>query len=767
MIGMKSMETSKLTARRGLRAAYTAQASSLAILAGIVGVTALPALAQEAAPDAEEGYRTLEAVVTTSRRREESAQDVPISVSAFGPEQIEKNMFQGVDDLVARTPGVSLVSTGARDRKDISIRGVSNFLTTDSVSKVSTFGFYIDDFNVAIGTTNPQIMDLERIEILRGPQGTYFGRNSIGGAINISTVKPDASEFYAEGTAGYASHNTINLEGIVNVPLIEDVLAVRANIKRTESDGHIENINELGGGNNSEYDYGRLALRYTPFDDLTIDLSGTYTDQMVGMREGVPTGVWSSFAEGLFTSTFGEPLEDGVGFYPENDDKVNFNRSQDVGSEFYTLVGKVQYDFDTFSVTSVTGYIKNEQTLFGDIDGSSLDLFYETKPITRDSFSQEVRIQSTDSGPIEWTVGGLYGEDTGDVNQSTYAGSYGFFGLPEGFVITRTIENSTSETKALFGEAVWHATDRLALTGGLRYTEEEVFLQALDESNGQITNQIEGQSATFDEVTPKLSVSYDFTDDLMAYATASKGFKSGGVQLGSAFASSAYDPETLWNYEVGFKSDLMGGRVRVNGALFSMDWTDLQVQFAEGQTSDEGVVSFISGIQNAASASSVGAELDVTALLTDNLLAHFGAGYIDAEFDEFEGAYIDGNLYDLSGEVLPNTPEWTLSADLEYSFAINNELDGFVRTEWSYRDDTQSELRSLVYSGFPWEVPSYNHVNLRAGFSSEQYSVTAYVDNLFDEEYYTNAYQKAFLGGLHVEPSTQTIGINVTIRTGR
>lgn len=727
------------------------------IFAGLTAVSAA-AVAQETTTEVLQ----LDEIVVTSTRRAESIQDVPISISAFSSAEIERNMFSGIDDYLVRAPGVSFVSTGARDRKDIAIRGVSNLLTIDSSKRVSTFGFYIDEFNVATGTTNPQIMDMERIEVLRGPQGTYFGRNAIGGAINITTKKPDATGVYAEGTLGFARYDTYDVEGILNLPIISDKLAVRFNAKHSESDGNIRNINAIGGGNTQDYDYGRVSLRYTPTDRLTVDLAGSYTKEESGMRQGVPSGVPTVLSQSLVGNPLGlrpfVPLPDGVGFYPENRDRVNFNRAQEVGAEFYTVTGRVQYNFDTFSVTSVTGYIDSDQILLGDIDGGSLDLYYESKPIHRDSASQEIRFQSIAGKPVDWTVGGIVGRDRGGSNQYTYVGAARPFGLPQGAFFSPTIESSRSESEAAFAEATWHTTDKLDLTLGARYTKEELEFNSLN-PGGAVIN---GQKASFDSVTPRFAASYDFTDDFTVYGTVSQGFKSGGVQVGTGFQVASYDPEELWNYEAGFKSELLDRRVRLNASVFYMKWKDLQAQFLVQPSGD---VLLVSGIQNAASARSYGTEIELTGLVTEHFTVNVGGSYTKAEFEDFEGAFIDNVLHDLSGRELPNAPEFTFNADAEYRRPVTASINGFARLEWFYRDSVRPSLQALVYNGFPWEVPSFSHTNLRFGIEGGRYTVTAYVDNLFDKEYYTNAYEKAFLGGMYVEPSFQSYGIRVSVRT--
>lgn len=715
-----------------------------------------PAWAQDS------GRHALEEITVTAQRREQSLRDVPISVTAFSEDLIARANFQSVDDYFSVTPNVSFTSSGSRDRKELSIRGITNQLASDNNIRPNTFGFYIDEFNVAAGTSNPQVVDIERIEILRGPQGTYYGRNAVGGAINITTNQPK-QEFELEGSIGYSSFDTIDTHAIINVPVISDKLAVRLVGRFTESDGNIKNINPVGGGNDSTYKYGKGIVRFTPNESLTIDLTAAYTHEKVGMREGVPSGVLAPFSEGLYGSITNVAIPDGVGFWPENTNRVNFNRPQSVGTEWYYLTGRIRYDAESFSIVSITGYIDSKSFIEGDIDGSSHDLFYETKPISRDSLSQELRVQSQGDGPLDWSFGVMAARDRGDTNQVTWAGADNPFALPEGFAVTSTFSDAKSESYAVFGEAVWHVNERLSLTLGGRYTHEKQDVQQYNTSSGVINSQVD-DSASFDDFSPRVSVGYVLSDDMNAYATVSRGFKAGGVQINPILADNSYDSEVLWNYEVGVKGEFFNRRLRINTALFYMDWKDLQTEFAFGVVDQNNVISFESGIQNAASARSYGVELEAQALLTPNFTVGGGLGYLNAKFDQYEGAFVEGRQVDLSGAQIPNSPKWTLNANAEYTVDLSDEYSGFIRAEWFYRSGIVANTSGLIFTGFPWEVPGYNSTNLRVGVQNEKFSLTGYVENLFDKKYYTNAYEKAFIGGIYLEPSKQVFGARLTMK---
>jgi iron complex outermembrane receptor protein len=201
---------------------------------------------------------SLEEVVVTAERRTENIREVPISITVFDADAITQQNFQGVDSYFAQTPNVSFTSEGTRDRKELSLRGISDQLSPDNNIKEGSFGFYIDEFNVAQGTSNPEIVDIDRIEILRGPQGTYFGRNAVGGAINITTKQP-TNEFFAEASSQYSSFNTVDSHVILNLPLIDNLLAVRIVGQDETSDGNIKNINPIAAATTASTRMGRSS----------------------------------------------------------------------------------------------------------------------------------------------------------------------------------------------------------------------------------------------------------------------------------------------------------------------------------------------------------------------------------------------------------------------------------------------------------------------------------------------------------------------------
>lgn len=717
---------------------------------------------------AQEGLE-IEEVIVTAQRREQSLQEVPISISAFTSEEIEKYMFKDVSDYITATPNAGFISNGARAKKKISIRGVSSFSGgADGLDDAggATVGFYIDDFSVANSTINPPIMDIERIEILRGPQATYFGRGAMGGGISITTNKPD-NDLFGSVMLDYGRFNTKDIEGVFNVPVVEDVFAMRANLKYADSDGNIENTNEIGGGNEYEYKYARLSARYTPTENLTVDFTLYSTREDVGMREGVPSGVFSTFAGNVLYSNFpdrdgdglADPDPNGVGFYPENRNRVNFGNPQNVGTDSDSGVLRIDYTTNDLLITSITGYVSSELFINGDIDGGSPDFFNEFRNNADESFSQEVRIQNTSDSRLQWTLGGIYAHDEKTRRHRTFVGAEEIFGIPEFFVISSGDSEGDADVWAVFGQVDYSVTDALTISLGGRYTEDRQ-TATLFSFTGSRVNSVSADEK-FGDFSPRLAFRYQASENTNFYGTISKGFKAGGVQVPPfPTFSDSFDEETLWNYEIGVKTDLLDNRLRLNAALFYMDWDGLQVEFEESGLDDEGNLVIFNGLDNAEKSTSKGAELTATALLTEDIVANLSIGYLDAKFDELT-QFLDGENRVFDGRTIPRSPKWTIAADVEYGFDVSPTLDGFVRAEWQYRDNYTAETNAYLRpeGAYPWYVPSYDFVNLRAGIVHEGFSIAVYAENLFDSNFYTNAYEHAYIGGTFLEPSFRTYGV--------
>ena len=339
---------------------------------------------------------SLEEVVVTAQRRVESVQDVPISVSVFTAEDLAKANVTEAKNYLQFSPNVAFTEDGQVGNRgiNIAIRGVSDVGLSEVVT-ANSVGYYIDEFNVgtvANGVINPSLSDIERIEVLRGPQGTYFGRNALAGALNITTKKPEQT-FYAEASARAERFNTWGVGGVLNVPL-SDKVALRLVADYNESDGMIENVNPEGEPNSGyETKDVRVALRAQPSDQATIDFSISHTDETNGFDADTNSGVLDLDTQSIWSDV--DPIDDQLGFYPRNQRKVNHDAPERNDIEYTIANLRFAYQFDGVELRSITGYIDSTMDRQFDQDVVSADVIRRTNAFEGESYSQELRLQST------------------------------------------------------------------------------------------------------------------------------------------------------------------------------------------------------------------------------------------------------------------------------------------------------------------------------------------------------------------------------------
>ncbi|MEM9530967.1 MAG: TonB-dependent receptor [Pseudomonadota bacterium] len=756
----------------------TTNARNLSVLAVSVSL-ALPLLPQVAVAQA-----ALEEIVVTAQRREQSLQDVPLSVTAFTAGELEKASISEAKDYLALSPNVSFSEDGEAGNRsiNISIRGVGN-VDLGEVSTANSIGYYIDELNVGSvtnGTINPQLQDMERIEVLRGPQGTYFGRNSLGGAINITTIKPN-DKLYGELIARGGNFGGLGVQATGNLP-VSDTFMLRGVIAYDEGDGFVRNVNPNGAPNSGfEYLTGRVSARFLPSDNVTIDLSVTHTDEEEGHDGGVGSGVLDLDTQSIFGSSFA-PIDDQLGFFPENQRLVNHNTPELNNNQFTIVNGRINWSLGDYEIRSITGFISSESERVFDQDNISADAIIRFNDYEGDSFSQEFRIASVGGETFNWTAGLYYAKDEIEQFNSIQAGTEGSYTnpvtgevigllppIPAGFRINEN--NRVFETKsfAIFGDATFDVSDQLSLTIGARYTDDDVDNRFFDvvAFEGAVPDLSGGDS--FTDFSPRVVARYALSEQTNLYGSVSRGYKAGGVDL-NVDAITTFDAEELTNYEFGFKSELNDGRTRLAGAVFFLDWEDLQVQTNFLAVPGD-ISSAIEKTLNAGTASSAGFEVELTTLLSDSFTLALAAGYLDSEFDSFPNAVLaGGNAVDLSGSELPNTPDLTASAVLDYGFDIGGN-EAFARLEVNHRASTAGDLEGLAapqlgLPDFPYQIDSYTVANLRAGIDMGALRFNAFIENVFDKEYYNGTQDNFGLAGIRVRPHPRVYGLSVSYRFG-
>lgn len=737
-------------------------------------------------PPAERNASELQEVVVTAQRRTESLQEVPISISAFTDTDLERSGITEARDYLALSPNVSFADDGQTGNRSIriAIRGVSNVSLGDRAVP-NALGYYIDDFNVgtvANGTINPALLDVQRVEVLRGPQGTYFGRNSSGGAINITTNLPD-NKWFAE-VAGYGGNfDTNGGRLIVNAP-ITDTFFLRGVVGFESSTGIVKNVNPTGTPN-SGYDQtdARLAARWLINNRFTADFSYTHSHDSEGLDADVNTGVLELDTISIEGPGF-RPISNGLGFYPQNQSLVNhslyeWNRNQlDSGNL------RLSYDFDNFTLKSITGDIKTSNSRMFDEDAVSVNTIYRHNEWHAESYGEELRLQSKPGGPIDWVVGALYARDKvslynlvalGTEFTYTYPDTGMTVGLAPPFPNLPVNENTsgyTDRSLAAYGEITWRPFDRWAFTFGGRFTQDQIDDTVTGlVAFGTAEPNLAGNS-TFNDFSPRVVAGYKLTDDSNLFASASHGYKAGGHDLNYVSGTSvvnAFDPEKVWSYEVGYKSEFWEHRALLNASVFYMRWKDLQAELNYLAIPGD-ISSAVQVTENAASASSKGIDLEARVRPIEPLTLGLSAGYLRATFDSFPSAVVYGVPVDLSGLDLPQSPHFTGSAIVEWAQQITTKVSGYVRYEEAYRSGSESNLEGVAagrlgLGSFPFQMPSFAVANLHAGVSDGGWSVNGSVDNLFDKEYYTGTGDHFGFGGVRVRPHPRMWRLELVYRT--
>lgn len=725
----------------------------------------------------------LEEVTVTAQRREQSLQDVPISMSAFTDTTIERYDIKDAQDYLSMTPNVSYAEEGERGARSIkiSIRGIGNLGGLDIGSDaVSVFYDEVNLNTISQGTANPQMHDIERVEVLRGPQGTYFGTNASGGALSIVPKKPNDTPF-ASVEAGVGNYGAWTAGAIINTP-VRDNLFMRTVAFYEVTPGIVKNVNPVGGDSSGEYRDFRYSVRYLPIEGLTLDASLAYTNITEGIPELVATGVLPPNTIRLTPRGF-TAIDDGLGFYPHNTRHVNLSvpgsgvrQSPYFDTEVTLFTGAATYDAGRFTVKAITGYVDSSSRKLYDQDRTAGNFATVNDDFDTDAWSQEVRVMSSGKNLFDWTFGGIYLSSTNSARRMVRADEDGFFPFLPGTPINRRRGVTDVESWAAFADVTWNATDTLSTSVGVRYANDKYRQKQVDTTNARPPNNIivvpdVYGGASSDDVSPRVNVTWQPVPELTAYATASKGYRPGGVRLNPNVPPAPYEKEDLWNYELGIKGTLFQRRLQYNVSAFYMDWKNAQFESGVFLQDETGQVFSITGTQNT-DAVSQGIELDFAARLTDELTFSGGAGYLDAKFQQASTARAGGVPVDLTDQALPQAPKWTLNFTADYTRPLaRTGYDWFVQAEWRHRTETVANLDSYSFLAnppgtdpWPYLQKGFEVTNLRTGIDSERLSFSGFVENVFDKNYYTGTLNGLYLGGTTVRPHPRLYGVKVVYR---
>lgn len=672
-------------------------------LSTILVITATPSfgVAQESVlQDLDDGFDLGTIVLTTARRTVEDVSDVPASVLVVGGETLEQSNVDDFNQAVQQLPNVNVAIPRDPRSGEISIRGISSLNIASTAPTVGVFqnGVLQNPTGLRFNNT-PDLVDLERVEIVYGPQGTAFGRGTIGGAVNFVAAKP-VFERQVSATLSYSDLEEGNAEFVFNTPL-SDTLALRTVMYGDLEEGFVSApfapTSNLGTDNLG----ARISLRYQPNDRLTIDASLQYD-----------------------TSSYDAPLYASLPNIAAGNYVSTVNRVPGNHIERLNLFFELGYEFDAGLLTSTTGYLDSTLTGIEDFDFSAVNGSLLGRDNVVRSFSQELRFESRDFDVNLGTLSFNLGANYSNTETSTLANFQVISPVPGQSQAFNFVD---VENYGVFGDLRWRPIEPLEIAFGGRYSEDRIVDESFAVATGSIAffaSPFVRLTETYSAFTPSVSVLYDWTDNLSTYALVSTGYKPGGFTGGfvaGAPINRPFSAEEAINYEVGVKSTFFDGALSLNASLFLIDYDDIQVPIPINIVTRTG-----GGIDNAASALSEGAEVSFVAKPLAGLTINGAFGYTHARFVN----YIDPFNNNLSGVSLPNAPEFTYGVSVDYEFQKQvGQFTPFVRGEVNGTTGFENSAGAAV------EVGDYHLVNVRAGLRGDNFDLTFFVENVFDERY--------------------------------
>jgi outer membrane receptor protein involved in Fe transport len=682
---------------------------------------------------------TLDEIVVTAGRREEKAQDYAGALQVISGADLEKSGADGFVDYLLSIPSASFRDQGNGSIR-IGLRGVSNIAGSDfgAISTGSPVGVYLDD--VAIDGTSVlpdlSLYDVNRIEVLKGPQGTLYGAGAMGGAIRMMTNQPDlqqvgaTTELSGSGTDGGGFNRAAS--AALNAPLIQNTLALRLVASYRNDDGFISNVaTGQKDWNPTEAHSVRGTLAFKPSEAFSADLllmddevhhygASQISSALGGLQIGSPEPLFSDNKFSLYALT----LKGDLGFadltsvtsYNKSEQEMNVWSPMDEG--FYGGMLAAAYNLAAYSPATVHSHS------------------------TTDSTSEELRLVSHDDTRLSWIAGAFLRDKKYDLlgldqlltnsQLASIAAYQGAHGMPAPNTNTNLINSQfdveTYKQWSLYGEATFKITQRLKLTGGLRrYNENDaVNYASIDPSHLLRTNAfLSTASGSNDGVLPKLSASYEFTSDRLAYATVSEGYRSGGPNTAALLfrvGEQIVPSDKLWNYEIGAKTAWLERQLIVNASVYYIDWRKIQAFESAYSPVLMTVVGFLG---NGGNGTIKGAELEIQEHVSKALSIGVNAGYAHSEL-------VSSNAGAIIGQRLPNSPEWTASGLIDYRFPLSALGTGFLHYDINY---VASQTTGLLYTTTDdVGLHSYSLSNVRVGVDApDNLTVAVFADNLFND----------------------------------
>ena len=654
-----------------------------------------------------EGDQSSDEIVVTARKVTERLQDVPIAISAVSAEKIAERDNVRVSELAAAVPNVTF---SGGPLATITVRGVSS-QSRYNPGFDSGIGVYID--GVVQGksyTFDSPLYDVERVEFLRGPQGTLFGKNAIGGAISIVTRNPSFTPT-GQFELSTGSFNRFEAQGFVSAPL-SSTLAVSVGGFRVKRDGYVRNLLDNRRFANDDSYGGRAKFLWKPSDFVKLVLSADYLNEdNYGYVDEISAG-------------YGGP----TGRYESNVNTPTLARRKSKG---ISLTADIESGFGA-TLTSITAYRWAENQRTNDSDVGPLSIVVSESASKQTQFSQELRLSGKLGDRIKYLIGGyLFRQDTNNFAQSTFGPDSGF--APLRGQVGNTFGEADTEAVAAFASVDWELVDKLTATVGIRYTDEAKRLNYQQKGfpligAPNLPQEFDRISAT--DVSPTFTLRYQPSRAIMVYGTASKGFKSGGWNVDNitspritTFKALRFGDESLWNYELGIKAQFLDNRVTFNADVFRQDYSDIQTPQLTQVLGGGGAVVAI--VTNAASARLQGVEAELTVRPTGILTLNGVLGYTDAKYTK----YTDGAL-NFSGNRLPGAPKWTGNLSATLRVPVSDDWSLGARGEYLYRSSTFGDRENSAAR----KRPAYASINLSAGIYGKHFDLVGFVNNLADKQ---------------------------------
>jgi len=732
-----------------------------ALLAGAaMGAIASAAYAQDARAQDAEPASSVEDIIVTARRTEESAQKTPLALTAFSGQTLERTGAQQVTDLQGAVPNLNLVQgRGSSNSTNIYIRGIGQ---PDALQTFDpAVGVYVDDvYYSRIRGSQFDLLDLERVEILRGPQGTLYGKNTIGGAMKLVSRRP-GQEFRARASAAYGDYDLMEFQGAVSGP-VTDTLALGLSALHSERGGYVTDPATGAEYNDKNTSAARASLAWDPTSTFRIDLNVDYSKDDAGMTVGQ--------AQNSLTNLLGAPAYSVPTPTPAYDFKTrttpglpNETRLETWGSAL-----RMTWDLsDRLTLKSITSYRELSTDDYIDFDATELEIADALVAVDQKQTSQE--FQLTYSSDRLTAVGGVYWlkEKVGSHQESYNDDLTANLVLPPlwngDYTFTRFIDDNLETTsKAIFGNVSYAVTDALRLSAGVRYTEEEKeydrFTYVTSNSPFLVSSYgFAPPAGKWEDTSIMLSADYQLSEDAMVYARYAQGFKSGGFngRANSVKESTAYAPETADTFEVGAKTQYWDNRLRLNLAAFMTKYSDFQARVA-GKENDlvTGVPIGILSVINAGELDIFGFEIEGVATPMRGLTLDTQIGFLDADYKEFKDESFPAFGNSRAFQDPAFSPKWTVRVGGQYEWALDGGSSVTVGAAAKYRSrmalavdntlvNTDTEIAGMYQDAY-WLYDA----RVVWSDAADRYSVGLYGQNLADEVYKTDAQEFSSIGNI-------------------